>query len=145
MKTIKLKTPIGFIMCIAAIIFVFGMTSCAKKMNFQSSNVVPAAQGNVKIKKDNNNNYHVDVSVTNLAEPKRLSPPKDTYVVWIETPDGVTNAGRMGSSSGLFSSALKAKLSATSLSKPTRVFITAETDGNISFPGSEIVLTTGSF
>jgi hypothetical protein len=121
------------------------MSSCAKKMNFQSSNIVPAAEGNVKIKKDNNNNYRVDVSVTNLAEPKKLSPPKDTYVVWIETSNGVTNAGRMGSSSGLFSSALKAKLTATSLSKPTRVFITAENDGNITFPGSEIVLSTGSF
>lgn len=114
-------------------------------MNFQTSNIAPAARGYAKVKKDNNNNYHVEVNVTNLAEPKRLSPARDTYVVWIETVDGVKNAGRMGSSSGILSKTLKAKLNAVSLNKPTRVFITAENDGNISFPGSDIVLSTSNF
>lgn len=126
-------------------LFMLGFNSCAKKMNFQTSNIAPAARGYAKVKKDKNNNYHVEINVTNLAEPKRLNPSRDTYVVWIETVNGLQNAGRMGSSSSLLSKTLKANLTAVTLNKPTRVFITAENDGNTSFPGSDIVLSTNSF
>ena len=129
-------------MIISGIFLIMGLSSCSNKMAFQTSNIVPAARSYAKVKKDNNNNYNINVNVTNLAEPKRLNPPKDTYVVWIETANGISNVGRMGSSSSLFSNTLKAKLTAVSLTQPTRIFITAENDGNISFPGSEVVLST---
>lgn len=128
-----------------ALFLIFLISSCSQKINFQTSTVVPAAKGTVKIKKDKNKNYAIDVNVTNLAEPKRLDPPKSIYVVWIETNSGIKNVGQMKSSSGFLSSGLKASLSAVSPFKPTRVFITAENDGDIRYPGSQVVLSTGNF
>lgn len=145
MKTLKLKKiPTAFI-AIAAIFMVLSMSSCSHKVSFQTSSIAPAARGTVQVKKDKNNNYGIHVSITNLSEPKRLTPAKQTYVVWAETPSGVKNIGKMNSSSSILSKTLKASLNAVSVEKPTRIFVTAEDSDNISFPGSLIILTTDSF
>ena len=135
------------ILSVVTLIFLtFFIFSCAKKIVFQPSAAVPAATGKVKIKKDDNNNYAINLNVENLAEANRLSPPQNIYVVWILTKEsGVKNIGQIKSSSGLFSSKLKASLQAVSPFKPTRVFITAERNNDILFPGSQEVLTTRNF
>lgn len=117
------------------------LSGCAKKIHFSTSEVLPAAQGTVKIKKDKNNNYAIDVSVKHLADPKRLDPSRDMYVAWVETKEnGVQNIGRLS-----VSNSLKASLSTVSTYKPTRLFITAENDANIQYPGTYVVLNTRSF
>lgn len=122
----------------------FLLVSCARKMNFAASSVVPAATGNVKIKKDNNENYIVTVNVLNLADPKNLNPSRSVYVVWLEDDRNSTkNIGQITTSSSMFSKALKGEVKATATSQPSRVFITAEDDGNVQYPGSQMVLTTG--
>jgi hypothetical protein len=50
------------------IIVAFG--ACAKKYYFTTSSVTPAAEGKVKLRKDNNGNYIIDVSITHLARPQ---------------------------------------------------------------------------
>ncbi|QJD98314.1 hypothetical protein HH214_05800 [Mucilaginibacter robiniae] len=108
--------------------------------------MVPAAQGYIKISEDDNHNYTVDVNIKRLAEPSRLNPPKETYVVWMETKrNGTKNLGRLNSSSGFFSSSLQALLHAVTPFKPERVFVTAENQSNIQTPGSQVVLTTKEF
>jgi hypothetical protein len=93
------------------ILIAFGLLSCTKKMMFNASPVVPAAKGDVKLKKDGNNNYEVELSLKHLADSKRLTPPRETYVVWIETENnGIKNIGQINSSSGLLSSTMKASL-----------------------------------
>ena len=127
------------VLFLASIIF----EACAKKINFTTSAVAPAAVGKVKIKKDNNNNYAISVSITHLASPQKLNPPKDTYVVWVEAPDhGIKNIGMITSSSGFLSKTLKGSLKAVTAFKPIKVFITAETKGDIRHPGIPVVLTT---
>jgi hypothetical protein len=107
---------------------------------------VPEAEGYVKVKKDKNSNYDIDVSIRNLADPKRLTPARKTYVVWMETnQNGTKNIGQLNSSSGMFSKALKASLTTVSTFKPERIFITAEDDPKIEYPGSQVVITTSSF
>ncbi len=133
------------ILPVIALLFILTISSCSQKINFQTSNVVPAAKGKVKIKKDKNNNYSITINIDNLAEAKRLEPPKKTYVVWIETSSGTKNIGQMTSKSGFLSSGLNASLNAVSSFKPTKVFITAENDGDIRYPGSQMVLSTGTF
>jgi hypothetical protein len=54
----------------------------------------------------------------------------------------VKNIGMIKSESSLFSSTLKGEVEATATSKPTSVFITAEDDGNIQYPGNQVVLRT---
>ncbi len=110
---------------------------------FTSSSVVPAAEGSVKYKKDNNNNYHIDVNVIHLANSTKLTPASSTYVVWMETEsNGTKNLGQLKSSSSLLSSTLKGSLSAVTPFQPKNFFITTEDNSSISYPGSEVVLKT---
>ncbi|HSH65307.1 MAG TPA: hypothetical protein VLB84_05775 [Bacteroidia bacterium] len=122
-----------------AIVLVF-MISCNNSISFMTSAVVPAAQGNVKIKTDDNNNYQIKINVSGLAESSRLSPSKNTYVAWITTENGeVRNLGKLQTSK------LNASLKTVSSFKPVNVFLTAEDDGNILSPSGEVILTTAEF
>ena len=136
-KAVSLLFGVGLLLAAA---------SCSHKIGFAQSSVVPAAQGSIKMKKDDNNNYKLNVSVTNLAPPDRLQPPHSAYVVWIETEqNGVQNLGRLNSESGFLSKTLKADLNAVTPYKPTRLFITAEDDAAIRYPGEMVVLSTDRF
>ena len=147
MKSIQTKSSINTIlMIVTAAIALFFFSSCARKISFQTSSVVPAARGDVKVKKDNNNNYSIQVSLNNLAEPKRLEPSKNTYVVWMETSDNVTkNIGQINSSTGFLSNKLKASFETVSSTKPTKIFLTAEDDAGIQYPGTQVIMTTNDF
>jgi len=147
MKSIQTKSITNSIFAIAAgVLILFYFSSCARKINFQSSSVVPAARGDVKVKKDNNNNYSIQISLNDLSEPKRLQPSKNTYVVWMETANNVTkNIGQINSSTSFLSSKLKASFETVSSTKPTKIFLTAEDDAGIQYPGSQVVLTTNDF
>ena len=147
MKSIQAKSLTNSIFAVAAaVLILFYFSSCAKKISFQGSSVVPAARGDVKVKKDNNNNYNIQISVNNLAEPKRLQPSKTAYVVWMETSDNATkNIGQINSSTGFLSSKLKASFESVSSTKPTRIFITVEDDAGTQYSGSMVVLTTNNF
>ena len=119
---------------------------CARKIVFQTSTVEPAAVGKVKIKKDKNNNYSMEVDVLHLGSPKRLTPPREVYVVWVETPNNdFKNVGRITTGTTMFSKALTGSLSTTLLYQPKKVFITAEPEGEPGHPGEPVVLTTDSF
>ena len=128
----------------AAIFLLLG--SCAKKVAFLTSSVVPAARGSVKVTKDNNSNYVLKIQLSNLAESSRLQPAKDSYVVWI-TADGATtkNMGQIKSGTHLMSKSLTAAFESVSSFKPTKVFITAEDDPATQYPSRLVVLTTDSF
>lgn len=135
-------------LCFLLFVTIAQFCSCSstKKAPFVTSTVVPGAEGGVKVKKDKNKNYTIDVHVGNLADSKKLTPPKNTYVVWIETKEvGAKNIGQVHSSSSMFSKAKKASISTVSTQKPTRVFVTAEDNPNITSPGTQIVLTTDTF
>lgn len=134
----------SFIIFLAIIVFV--ISSCAKKVNFQTSAVVPAARGYVKVKKDNNSNYAIKIQLYNLADVKRLESSRKTYVVWMETDEQSSkNIGQINSSSGMLSKTLKASFQSVSPVKPNRIFITSEDDGSTQYPGNEIILSTDKF
>ncbi len=142
----KIITPRNILLMVSASLMLFYFSSCAKKVSFQSSSIVPAAKGTVKVKKDKNNNYKINISLTNLAEPKNLQPSKSTYVVWMETSDnGTRNIGQINSSTGFLSSKLKANFETVSAFKPIKIFITAEDEANIQYPGNQLILSTTNF
>ncbi len=140
----NIKNETGKILLFAIIVFAaFSLSSCAKKMTFGTSSVVPAAQGSVKLKSDKNNNTSIDLSVERLAKPEDLTPPRKTYVVWMETAgNGTKNIGSINTSSGFLSGKLKSSLKTVTPYKPTGFFITAEDDETITYPGSQVVLRT---
>lgn len=126
------------------IIIISMFTACSNKINFLNSSVVPAARGNVNITKDHNKNYVIKIDIYDLAEVERLPAPNHTYVVWIETNEGlIKNIGQIKSSmEGLFSKNLKASFENVTSFKPEKVFITSEDNADTQFPSSQIILTT---
>lgn len=147
MTTIKRSMLARWIFLIGAIAFCITLAqSCAKKIAFQRSSVVPAAEGSVKVKKDKNSNYTIDLDVIHLADPKRLNPSKEVYIVWMGTENnGTKNVGQLKTSSSMFSKALKSSLSTVTAFKPIRIFITAEDNATVQYPGSQVVLDTSDF
>ena len=148
MSIIKLKNQcIKVYSAFIILVAVFVLQSCATtaKYNFSTSRVVPAAEGTVKVKKDKNNNYNIELHVNRLAEPNRLSPAKELYIVWMETEEnGKVNIGQLKTSSGMLSGSLKSSLKTVATFKPTGFFITAEDNANIQYPVGQTVLSTGS-
>lgn len=135
---------IGLIFSAAALIF--AMSSCATRANFLSSSVVPAAKGSVKVTKDNNNNYKISLTISNLAESTQLTPPKAAYVVWLVSDNkSAKNIGQIVSGTGFMSKKLKASFETITSFKPTKIFLTAENDPSVQYSNSQVVLTTSDF
>jgi hypothetical protein len=147
MRTLINKWQFGTkYVAILGLLIIFTVISCARKVTFLTSPIVPAARGYVKVKKDSNKNYLIKVELTDLAEVSRLQPSRNTYVVWMETDDQITrNIGQIKSSSSLFSSKLKASFETVSSSKPTKIFISAEDEADSKYPGMQVVLSTDKF
>jgi len=121
-------------------------SSAQKKVSFNTSTVVPGAEGVVKVKKDKNGNYDIEINIENLPDPKKLTPSKKVYVTWVETREkGAKNIGQLKSSTGLFSKMRRASITTISIYKPVKIFVTAEDDGGTEDPGDVIVLTTDSY
>lgn len=124
---------------VLAMYVALGFSACTPKMVFSNSTTVPSASGAIGVRKDKNHNYALTVNVRNLAEPKKLSPPANTYVVWMESgSDPVSKLGQLLPSGR----ALEAHLRATSTAKPSDIFITAENNAEIMAPEGQVILTT---
>lgn len=147
MKTIKLNTLTNKIFLGAVFLLVlFSVNASAKKVKFLTSSVVPAARGYVKINRDKNLNYFIQISLYDLAEVFRLEPSKLTYIVWMVTEDELTmNMGKINSSVGIFSKRLRATFETSTSLHPVQIFITAEDDRSRQYPGTQMVLTTNRF
>jgi hypothetical protein len=139
--TFKSIFSVAFILCFAIL-----LQSCAQKITFATSSVVPAAEGFVKVKQDNNNNYNIDLNVMRLAEASRLTPPKQMYIVWMITEgNGTKNIGQLNTSGSLLSKTLRSSLKTVSAFKPTKIYITAEDDASIQYSSGQTVLSTDNF
>jgi len=142
MKTKNLK--LTCLACIASVIFIFSMSSCTVKTSFLTSTVVPAAQGTVQVKIDNNKNYVIKIEISNLSPSNRLTPPRNAYVVWlVDDNNNSKNIGQLNSSGDFMSKSLSAKFETISSSRPVKIVITAENESDVQYPSfSEIILTT---
>lgn len=111
------------------------LTSCSSTLKLPVSNETPAAVITVKQKKDKNENHTLIITAENLASAQRLSPSRETYVVWVETAqNGLKNVGQLNPENGK-----KATLETVSSFEPVEIIITAEDKGSVSIPtGTEI-------
>ena len=121
-------------------VFMFLLASCTTKTTeFPVSTVTPAAVISATVKQDKSNNFKISVTAKHMASAERLSPPKNTYVVWIETKDnGVMNIGQLKGKNDKTIS-----LETLTPFDPIVIIITAEDEGDVSFPsGIEISRST---
>lgn len=141
MKIIKFNITIKQVILLFSVLLLVLFVSCSKKAAFNTSPIIPAARGEVAVKKDNNENYHIELQISFLAEPERLNPPKSTYVVWMLSED--SNPINLGQIVG--TSKLHVKFETVSSSKPKLIFVTAEDDPSVLYPGNMRVLETNKF
>ena len=112
------------------------LLSCNQYIKFPVSTVLPAAEAEVKISRDDNQNYVIDLKVNNMASPDRLPEPKQFYVVWISDEAGkIHNVGMLLSDKNN-----NASLLTTTPFNPVDIFVTAEDSGNVTVPGFNEVL-----
>lgn len=123
---------------IAALCFAAALFGCAKTVELPPSSDLPAATGEVKVSKDDNNNTRLDLKVQHFAPPQRLQPPKSLYVVWVKTPNGeMHNVGQLNVNDDL-----EGELKATTPYEVFVVVITAENFATVTQPSQQVVLTT---
>ena len=135
---LKMKDSFRILSFIFAAILV---SACSKKVVFPVSEVVPAAEAVLKVDKDDNNNYEIDLEVTNLAEADRLTPARRHYVVWMVTKQhGTINIGNLD-----INRKNNGELSTSTPYEPMRMFITAEDDPDPVIPSTQVVLNSGDF
>jgi hypothetical protein len=147
MKAQKMNTTRkSILLAVFAVMMTIIFTSCEQKITFLNSTVVPGADGYVKVKKDNNQNYIIKIEVSDLAEVERVQASKTSYVVWMETDEGnAENLGQLKTSTGFLSKRHKGSMETVSSYKPVRIFITTEEGLNVQYPGRQVVLTTENF
>jgi hypothetical protein len=147
MKTKQLyQMKRNFLSGILMFAMMFLIVSCSTSESFLNSSVVPGATGDVKVKRDKNQNYVINLEVADLATVDKLQTSKQMYVVWMETERGnFENLGQMQTSTGFLSKQRKASLETVSSFKPVRFFITAENEKNARYPDRETILTTDTF
>ena len=125
---------------VIALLIVFTMCAAtaalADDVKMRPSQVDPSAEARVEYHTERNGNTTVMLSAHHLAPPSQLTPPKTTYVVWIQRP------GRDPENLG----ALKVNehqegtIKATTPYKQFDVFVTAEDNDRVQAPSSMEVL-----
>jgi hypothetical protein len=107
-----------------------------KKYHMTVDPGIPAARGDVDVKRDSNGNTQMDIKVFHLANPARLTPPANLYMVWIH-PAG-SDLEKEGALK--VDKDLKGELKAITTAKEFEVFITAEQSESVLDPsGTELL------
>ncbi len=104
-----------------------------------ASGTVPAATGTVKAKRDKaNGNTSLDIEVSHLANPSRLTPSANVYVVWVRPSGG--DAIRQGSIG--VDNNLNGEVKVVTTLKDFDLFITAEQNETVTVPSNVEILRT---
>lgn len=97
---------------------------------------VPAASGSVQIRTDKNGNDVIDLKVKHLAEPSALTPPRSTYVVWIQPPGkAAINQGELRVDNNL-----NGEFKTATPYKRFQLFVTAENQAKVTAPTGQPLL-----
>ena len=122
------------------VVMTAGCIQTVQTIRFPISMETPAAQAHAKVSRDKNNNTKIDLTVSHLAPPENLYPPKAAYVVWIQSEDRLVNLGQLK-----VDKRLKGKFDGVTPLKEFRIFITAENNYAVVKPSSLVVLETEMF
>lgn len=111
------------------------LISCGVVTKLPVSQIVPAADIKVSVKKDKNQNSIISLTAKNLAAPNRVDSSFSTYVLWINTKEnGIKNLGQIINKNA---KTIKQKFSTAFI--PIEVTITLEKNGNVSVMSEKII------
>lgn len=112
--------------------------AASKEYPMRASSGTPAAAGIVRVQEDKDNgNTKMDIKVWHLANPSRLTPSANAYIVWIRTRDGA--AVRQGAIR--VDKDQKGEVKLVTVAKDFEVFITAEQTETVDAPSDFQVLS----
>ena len=108
----------------------------AKNYHMTASNIVPGASAELTVSKEKDGNVRFELKAHHLAKPGRLTPPANTYVVWLQ------QEGSEPQSQGelKIGDDLKGELKGATPLHNFKVFVTAETDAQTKFPSEQVIL-----
>jgi hypothetical protein len=116
--------------------FVLATAAWAREDRLTNTGAAPAAEGKIVTDNDRNGNTGVNIEVKHMATPQSLTPPKQTYLVWVQ-PRGkdpeLLGALRVNSD-------LQGSLKAATTYKNFDVLITAEDSIKPDAPSSMVIL-----
>ena len=116
--------------------FVLALAAAAREDKLTNTGAAPAAEGKVTTSNDRNGNTSVEIQVKHMAAPQSLTPPRSTYLVWVQ-PRGqaaeLLGALRVNSD-------LEGSLKASTTYKDFDVLITAEDQTHADQPSSTVIL-----
>ena len=101
-----------------------------------ASTLVPSATGKAEVQTDDNGNQRVKLRVYHLADPEKLSPPRNGYMVWIQ-PNG-KDAEPLGMLR--VNKDLEGSIAGTTPYKRFKVFVTAEENPKADKPSGDEIL-----
>ncbi len=135
----RLLVMVSLLAIWAVSVFAMWPWSSGKEYRMTASDTVPAANGIVKAKRDKaNGNTSLDIEVSHLANPSRLTPPANVYVVWVRQSGG--DAIRQASIG--IDNNLNGQLKVVTTLKDFDLFITAEQSETVTAPSSVEILRT---
>jgi hypothetical protein len=120
------------------LLFCFFLATAAwgREDRLTNTGTAPAAEGKVITDNDRNGNTGVNIEVKHMATPQSLTPPKQTYLVWVQ-PRGkdpeLLGALRVNEN-------LEGSLKAATAYKTFDVLITAEDNMKPESPSSMVIL-----
>jgi hypothetical protein len=129
----KMKTALGLGLLLASVIG----CSTVQKAQLQTSEKILAAQGELKTQRTDNDNTKIDLSVKHLAQPTKISPDANTFVVWVRPEAGAPaqNIGALNVDKNL-----TGKLQSVTPLKDFDLFVTAENSPVAESPSGESLL-----
>jgi len=124
---------------LVAVVFATSLLSCARRRALLTATPnVPGATGVVQIRDDPNGNVQYELRVQHLAKPGNLTPPANTYVVWLRAPGSeAQNQGQLQVGDDL-----EGRFVSTTPSRNFELFVTAENSPTVDSPSGMVVLRT---
>jgi hypothetical protein len=114
------------------------MRTSEQTWTMNTTDVIPAAVGKVKVAKEKDGNTKVKVEVSHLAQPDTVFNDASTYVVWLKPEAGTAqNVGVLS-----LDKDLKGQLETKTAFKDFQVIVTAERDSNVTSPSQQSVMNT---
>jgi len=121
---------------LATVVMMFAIAALASDAPLRVSDLLPAGQAKVSFEHDRNKNTKFSVHAKHLAKPESLTPPKNTYVVWIQ------GRGKDAQNAGVLriNENLEGSMSGTTPFQVFDIFVTAEDGASIDRPSGPEVM-----
>jgi len=120
-----------------ALLLTFALLAFGEEIKMKNvATMQPAAAAHLTHQKDNNGNTKLKIHVYHLAKADSLTPPRGTYVVWIEPP------GQPPQNMGVIkvNKNLESEFTTRTPFKKFKIYVTAEEGPTVTTPSGDKVL-----